>query len=339
VPNMRSILCIGLLLMPLSCIAQSIDIIQLRFSGVPNPAFNATNSTSPNISTIESYLQNLPAISPPPFFAFGGYQLFSNGVSGFPEQVEVYQGVIRIFADDVIVYYQDVNGLESYLNSVFSMLFGTTTPPPGGQPSATPGIGGDPLPLSGAEPPFNPAPWNVPGFGNTQMRNNCYNYGVNKMTNTYAQPGRQAMQQFYCNPANMDCTNGMGAVGVLACNTVMASAIADGLIPWVANVACPADKFKVALVVDPGVDYHWYHQDNDGNWSHKLASREAINTQTYDPTSGAITDPRTANRNFAPGGPNYVNFCGFLCVRANPALVNITLLLPVDAREWLSYFY
>lgn len=25
----------------------------------------------------------------------------------------------------------------------------------------------------------------------------------------------------------------------------------------------------VALVIAPGIDYHWYKQDSDGYWSHK----------------------------------------------------------------------
>src|SRR5262245_4930326 len=128
--NLRLILCIALLLMPFSCFAQSVQSLtmyQLLYSGTPNPSIDVTNSSSPDISTINSFLQNLPAASPPPFSPFGGYQLFSDGGSGFPQEVAVFQGVIRIrmFVNGTSVYYQDVNGLESYLNSLFFSLFGT----------------------------------------------------------------------------------------------------------------------------------------------------------------------------------------------------------------------
>ena len=31
-----------------------------------------------------------------------------------------------------------------------------------------------------------------------------------------------------------------------------------------AEESCPSDTYKVALVVDPLVDYHWYRQNPDG---------------------------------------------------------------------------
>src|SRR5260370_12115581 len=179
-PKMRSYVSIASLLMSLSCYAQSIDLVQLLHSGLPNPQVDVTNSTSPNISTIISFLQNLPAASPPPSWPFGGYQLFNDGVSGFPQEVDVDRGLIRIFANGTFLYFQDANGLESFLSSVFLPLFGTVGPPMGSQPSSTPVIsstpvnGVDPLPLSGVEPPFNPAPWNAPAA--IQTANNLNNY-------------------------------------------------------------------------------------------------------------------------------------------------------------------
>jgi len=35
------------------------------------------------------------------------------------------------------------------------------------------------------------------------------------------------------------------------------------------NQKCENGSFKVALVIDPGIDYHWYRQNSDGTWSHK----------------------------------------------------------------------
>ena len=41
------------------------------------------------------------------------------------------------------------------------------------------------------------------------------------------------------------------------------AALADGLSPLPASGTCEGGQDKVALVVHPGVDYHWYRQDSD----------------------------------------------------------------------------
>ena len=92
-------------------------------------------------------------------------------------------------------------------------------------------------------PPYSPAFWND---GSTvQLNNNCYNYGNNKRTDTRAQPGRRSGD--YPNP--------------MTCADVSAAAISDGIEALPASGACPNDKDKVALVVDPGTDYHWYRHN------------------------------------------------------------------------------
>jgi hypothetical protein len=213
-------------------------------------------------------------------------------VAGFPEEVRVFQGVIRIYSSGTLSWHLDVHGLENYLNSVFGSV-----DPPSPLPASPHGVD-PPLPRSGSEPVYNPMRWN--DHDGVEHNNGCYNYATNKMTGTFAQPGRASTG---------------AAVAVMACNRVLAAAISDGLIPWVANVPCPADKRKVAFAVNPGMDFHFFRQDNNGNWSHKVGPREVTN---LDNSGKPITDPRTADR----GG--FVNFCSFLCVRSDPAAVNIS---------------
>jgi len=141
-----------------------------------------------------------------------------------------------------------------------------------------------------------------------EHNNGCYNYATNKRTNTFAQPER--------------ASTGM-AVAVMACTPILQSAIEDGLIPWVENVQCPSDKRKVAFAVNPGMDFHFFRQDNNGNWSHKVGPREVTN---LDNAGNPITNPRTANR-----GP-FVNFCAYLCVRSDPGEVDISSITN-DPRE------
>jgi len=62
-------------------------------------------------------------------------------------------------------------------------------------------------------------------------------------------------------------------------------------------------RWLMALVVRPGIDYHWYRKHRDGFWGHKMASSPARNT---DDSGVVILDPASCDR-----GP-YTDFCGYL---------------------------
>lgn len=145
-------------------------------------------------------------------------------------------------------------------------------------------------PVACGIPGYSPAYWN--DAGTIQYHNNCYNYGNNKRTDTYAQPGRYA---------------GAKAT-VMQCPNVIAGAVADGLIQTTATGVCPKGMDKIAMVVDPDVDYHWYRQGSDGMWSHKPGPGKATN---LDGSNNPISNPETANR--CGGGFCYKQFCGYFC--------------------------
>jgi hypothetical protein len=134
---------------------------------------------------------------------------------------------------------------------------------------------------------FNPGYWNTP---TVQPHNNCYNYGRNSRTDTYAQPGRAHGAQ----------TN------IMQCNTVTAAAMADGLVK---RCNClPISEWPrrlVALVVDnqaPSFDYHWYRHQRGGFWGHKPGGGTARNV---DNSNVVITNPETCDRG------RYNQFCGY----------------------------
>ena len=108
-------------------------------------------------------------------------------------------------------------------------------------------------------------------------------------TNTFAQPGRATGHMYTA----------------LTCPAVGAAATSDGLhaCPNFAGTLGAGHGWYVALVIWPGVDYHWYRQDKVGCWSHKPGSTAARNT---DNSGSAITDPRTCNRG------SYTNFCTYM---------------------------
>ena len=138
-------------------------------------------------------------------------------------------------------------------------------------------------------PTYQPARWNDGGF--VQSHNNCYNYGCNQRNNTFAQPGY---------------ASGIPGEPAPTCAGVTQRAIADGLISHPCHTACTRRCcHPVALVIWPGVDYHWYRLDTGGSWwSHKPGPTPATN---LDESTAMISDPAVANR-----GP-YTEYCGCFC--------------------------
>jgi hypothetical protein len=136
-------------------------------------------------------------------------------------------------------------------------------------------------------PDFDPSAWNDGGV--IQHGNNCYNYACDIKTGTFAQPGTASGNPF----TSTDCAS------------VTSASLSDGL----SGVGCDETEcqqccHQLALVIWPGVDFHWYRRDRNGSWSHKPGSTPARNT---DNSGNTITDPRTADR-----GP-YTDFCGCFC--------------------------
>jgi hypothetical protein len=137
-------------------------------------------------------------------------------------------------------------------------------------------------------PLYEPSWWN--DGGTIQYNNNCYNYGTNYRTDTYAQPGRAAGAMY----------------SSLTCPSVKAAAVADSLIDSPgANNKCPKEGHLVALVVGPGWDFHWYRKGRNGYWTHKPGGTPVTN---LDNSGVTISDRRTANRG------SYTDFCTFMVV-------------------------
>jgi hypothetical protein len=136
-------------------------------------------------------------------------------------------------------------------------------------------------------PLYEPDWWNVPAI---QPHNNCYNYGCDYRTDTFAQPGRAAGSMYTA----------------FTCASVRPGAVADDLINFPnANNRCPREGHLAALVIAPGQDFHWFRKGRNGYWSHKPGGTPVTN---LDNSGVTIPDPRTANR-----GP-YTQFCTFMVV-------------------------
>ena len=69
--------------------------------------------------------------------------------------------------------------------------------------------------------------------------------------------------------------------------------------------------YRVALVVNPGNDYHWYRDNGDGTWSHKLGCEEASSEEIFndDDKKVTITNPEESAKR-----EGYIVFVGYFYV-------------------------
>jgi len=135
---------------------------------------------------------------------------------------------------------------------------------------------------------YNPKKWNQNPW---QYQNNCYNYGNDVRTDTFAQPGRGTKHKWDSN----------------TCKDVFDAAVRDGLVPYSDKLPAWEEKptlgHFIALVIWPDVNFHWYKKDLDNYWSHKPGGTAARNV---DNSNERIKDPAAADR-----GP-YTIFCTYL---------------------------
>jgi len=299
-----------------------VDVTILINAGEEDQGFQLL--TSQDFQTLQSFLTNLPPAPAPNWNSLGwrGYQLFNVGVAGLPEEVRVFEGVIRTINLGLTQFYIDQRGLESWLTAQAAQQRLTTglveqrtsddessiviSPLPD---DTTPVVVKD-LPTSGSEPPYEPDKWNKPDVKN---KNNCYNYARNKILEKFGRPGRGTTSEPpFPGEAGYNCA------------AFVAAAKADGMTAVDCDKACPEGSYKVALVLDPDgsggklpPDYHWYRQDKGGKWSHKPGAGEATDK---DSSGKPISDPRTADRKRKTKdgwGAGYKDFCGCFCVKAS----------------------
>ncbi len=129
---------------------------------------------------------------------------------------------------------------------------------------------------------YNPAYWNTPA---TQPKNNCYNYAMNFRSNTFAQPGRKTGHMYTA----------------FTCANVGNAATSDGC-----KTTCNGSSKLVALVIWPGVDFHWYRRHSNGFWGHKPGSTAARNWDNSNKIiNGTTLTPANCNRGA------YTAFCGY----------------------------
>jgi hypothetical protein len=275
------------------------------FSGRPNPSWILEDEEALQLlDHIHSIEPRSPLKTPGSGGQLGyrGFSLHSTAVSPFGQlRLQVHQGIIDPGPGDLSLVDENLEIEKALLKSagtrldpavakhVEEALAGGSKVALEGRPLIVLPLPATCQPKAVDAPPYNPGKWNIP---TVQPYNNCYNYANDLITNTFAQPGRAHGKMYKA----LACNGGPG---------VEPAAVADGLNA-VANFNAHLAKgqgWYVALVIWPGVDYHWYRQDSNGCWSHKPGSTAARNV---DNSGHIITDPKTCNRG------SYTVFCTYM---------------------------
>lgn len=275
----------------------SVTVTLHVFSGVPDPAWELTDAQTQELADRIARIDKTTLLKPPGIVGGLGYRGFS--VQAVREKLlaphmYLHSGVVDLerFDANLLV---DNSDLEEWLLSTA----GAAVEPDvaqfvqaelsGSAKAISPAVAPQAAIL--AVLPYNPGKWN--NDPNIQWRNNYYNYANDKITNTFAQPGRGSGQMF----SSLDCGN----VGFAAQR--------DGQRPVSSASSTPAQGHFIALVIWPGRDYHWYRLDNNTRWSHKPGQTPTRNT---DNSGRPIIDPRNCDRG------HYTSWCGYYhCIPAN----------------------
>ncbi len=132
---------------------------------------------------------------------------------------------------------------------------------------------------------FNPSFWG----GDRQRANNCYAYAANQPTGHWPQiPGKASGHPMTAYTAA----------------SASAGAKSDGAHDVdVCFAQSESPRWLVALVIAPGIDFHWYRHSAEGFWGHKPGQFPVVN---IDCSSKIITDPRHCDRG------KYTEFYGYM---------------------------
>lgn len=125
----------------------------------------------------------------------------------------------------------------------------------------------------------------------TPSKGNCYRYACNDP----AQEGEEP----YASPAPSPQPG-----EDFECETIKQT-ILNKQAKEATNGECPKCYYKVNLVIKPHQgnnpsDYHWYREDDDGTWSHKLGCTPVI--------------PRVMSPYFDSKLRGYTKDCGIFCI-------------------------
>lgn len=170
--------------------------------------------------------------------------------------------------------------------------------------------------------PYEPDKWN--SNLNLTKSHNCYsyflddinndlihvykqNYGNNEIQKSLnPQPGHYCGMTKFVNYKDTTCS---GLIDRVLCDNPSIKVVDK-------NFDCGPNHYKGALFIDEGKMYHFYRQDENGNWSHKDGGGVVTN---LDSSGKIIKDVMNIDRSYLDNGKvrQYDKFCAYFCVPEN----------------------
>lgn len=169
-------------------------------------------------------------------------------------------------------------------------------------------------PLSGFEPTYNPMMWNKSRA--LRETHNCFSYAMNihdpKQVQKCMDDSEECEAPFH-QPGSPSGYEHFSSKTLKTCPNMVARILGDNpdIRMTTFESRCPANTSKIALVVDPKEDYHFFRQDSNMLWSHKAGARPVKN---IDAAGHTIWDPQLAYLNYDSNELNYSIFCSYLCI-------------------------
>lgn len=174
-------------------------------------------------------------------------------------------------------------------------------------------------PLSGSEPKYDPNIYN--GNKSIQHSHNCFAYAFGVVDD----------KQIKKCASTPDCDVPFHSPGVESnlkrisgkdgktCSDVVGRSLADSKAGYRIGFTgqCRKGSSKIAVVVDPKRDFHYYRQDSNGLWSHKpgataVTNKDSMGNPIYDPSLAGRYYPSTKKED--DNELNYTGFCGYYCI-------------------------
>lgn len=170
------------------------------------------------------------------------------------------------------------------------------------------------LPMSGAEESKNFVNFNASAY---KRYTNCYTYALNSYVHPLTgkkfrwngqNPGEMSGDSIELEDLTNATTAKAAIIAAVKMDCVYWGGSAGDFYEVERDTMVPEGYYKVALVLDPGSDYHWYRQvlDLDGAWAHKLSTLAATET---DDNGEMIYNPEDAEVD------GYTEFLGFFALK------------------------
>lgn len=170
--------------------------------------------------------------------------------------------------------------------------------------------------------PYEPSVWN--SNPNLTQSHNCYSYFLNDINNDliriYKQNSDNIEIQKSLNPQPGHYCGMTKYVEYkdTTCPSLNKRILCDNPSIKIVNKddECDEGYYKGALFIDEGRMYHFYRQDDDGNWSHKDGGMEVTN---LDSSGEIIKDVMNSDRRYISENNirEYNKFCSYYCVPEN----------------------